>query len=642
MRCASLPLALAGSLLVVQASARADVAKYYADDTQYILVVDLDKVRQSAAARHTLGGKSLVQFARDLVLDLKKQDPAAPEGFEALVGFVDRLSANTRRITVVPWSKGFLSPQEGGALVLCEGKYDGKQLLEDVKAAARAGKASVKVQKVGDHDIIRVTGKNGSYGLALLEPSVLAITTGDKQQAALEAAVSRASGQSRPNPETLFAVRLLKELPRGRAVAAGVSIAPTADGLTLGSSVVAVDLGETDVRLEATFIPVEEADARKLEPKLLATIRDAADSLAQAKLPLAGHVKAAKVARSGNRVTVKLAAPADAAADTLRTLVRRAAERPVIFPGLRGHVTSVAVSPDGKTVAAVTTHQNEGIFTTRVIGPGKLMVWDVATRRPVLEHSLGNAPGEKTYFGGTGLAFHPNSRLLAVATRSSDLGSARVVVVWDLQAKREVRRLAGDDAVLSPDGRYLAVRDSGGVTLVDTRTWNPLHHLAATGSCYQLAFAPNGSHLAGIFDEDGTPQKNRLLIWATGSGALVRTVQVPGRRLSDFAWDAGRRQAGALHRVGHHGPHLGLAAGGRNPQGPGRPVRHVPARRDEVRRGVRAGLGQGVRPGRRRNRYVAGAGPRHQLPGLPTQRPRAGRRYEVRESLPVVIEVRAP
>jgi WD40 repeat protein len=549
------------------APARAQVAKYYPDNTLAVVVVDLDRVRQSAAARHILGKKTIVQFARDWVQEaqpgVKSENPDAWERFVAAAHSVDRLVEKTTRLTVTAHSRPakpasgfplFLPPLD--LLVLCEGKYDGDRLLKDLKAAAQAVEVAVKVETFGDHQIITAGEKDRGLCLTLLDNSVLAMTL-PEGRASLEAAISRAEGKSRPNPTEEFAA-LLKQLPKDRALAAAVP----------GDTVVSVDLGESGIRLEAAFTPTLEDQAKKLELTALTTVREVANVLGEKKLPLARHVKAATVERSGKRVTVKITVPAEVAAATLRELARQIAKgaapapeppasvpkddpalRALAFKGLRDRpsVAGVAVSPDGRTVAAVTSYELENRpFSMTAIGPGKLVVWDVATRRPVLEHSLGNAPGEKQYFGGTGLAFHPNNRLLLVSIKPSGWFTEGIVVVWDVQQRREVRRVPGIGANLSPDGRLLATYSSGGllgspsIGLVDTQTWQSLRRVSAPHGGGPLTFTPDGSHLAGSFIfSDGKQQKNELSVWATGNGALVRTISFPGLLgVGHFAWDA--------------------------------------------------------------------------------------------------------
>jgi hypothetical protein len=552
-----------------KAAARSDVAKFYPDNTTGILVIDLDRVRQSAPAKQILGKKTIVQLLKEWGLEarpeLKKQEPAARAGMEAATTLVDRLVERTSRLTFLLHSPG--EALFGRFLLLCEGHYDGEQLFKDIKTAARAAKAPVKLETFGDHDIITTGEKENGLCLALLDNSVLALTfTNDR--VALERAIARAEGKSQPRPGKEF-LALLRQLPTGRAVALaeGSLIAAFAEA-GQGSFAGSVDLGDNGIRLEGAFTVASVEEAKKLELRALTKLREAANDLAEQEMPLAKHVKAATVERAGQRVLIAMMVPAQVVADMPRSLARqaakvakapkqdepkpappapKAADQPLVFKGLPKRVAGVALSPDGRVVAAVTAFQLDSQpFSMTAIAPGKLMVWPVSTQQPVLDRSLGR-DGDKQFFGGTDqLAFHPNVLLLVVSTRSSGWFTEGTVVVWDVAQFREERRLMGSHAALSPDGRTLATYNTGGllgsptIGLFDTKTWQQVRRFAAPHLCMQLAFAPDSSLLAGLFDGDGKDEKNQLAIWATANGARVGTVQVPGTKgIGRFAWDAG-------------------------------------------------------------------------------------------------------
>jgi WD40 repeat protein/predicted Ser/Thr protein kinase len=102
----------------------------------------------------------------------------------------------------------------------------------------------------------------------------------------------------------------------------------------------------------------------------------------------------------------------------------------------------------------------------------------------------------------TGVAFHPNSRRVASASKD---GTVRV---WDPAAAREVRKLTGHEgAVLgvafSPDGRELASAGIDGTVKVwQAGTGRKLLDLRRhTGLVWAVAFSPDGRHLASAGDD---------------------------------------------------------------------------------------------------------------------------------------------
>jgi len=132
-----------------------------------------------------------------------------------------------------------------------------------------------------------------------------------------------------------------------------------------------------------------------------------------------------------------------------------------------GQVTSVASSPDGKTLAA---GYGTGI-------DGGAVFWDI-TRRAHRQHEHPLPVGEAV---SVSVAFSPDGKTLAVG---SDGGGAGGVVLWDTtrRARLQDQPLPANGGpvwgvAFSPDGRTLAVgygsANDGGVVLwdIDPASW---------------------------------------------------------------------------------------------------------------------------------------------------------------------------
>lgn len=211
------------------------------------------------------------------------------------------------------------------------------------------------------------------------------------------------------------------------------------------------------------------------------------------------------------------------------------------------HVSSVAITPDGKIVASIG-------------GDHVVRLWERETGKELLRVNLGDDSGFMPV-----LALSPDGKTLAVRTRQkvrlwefpgckelkavdspeTDLQGvvfspdgkylaigANETVLWDLAGGKEVRRfktfdLPGRALAFSADGQRLATGDGACVRIWEVATGKRLLKLRRhTGDVTSVAFAPDGKTLAS----GGSDTAVRL--WDLQTGKELRQIGHPNSRRS--------------------------------------------------------------------------------------------------------------
>jgi WD40 repeat protein/serine/threonine protein kinase/DNA-binding SARP family transcriptional activator len=234
--------------------------------------------------------------------------------------------------------------------------------------------------------------------------------------------------------------------------------------------------------------------------------------------------------------------------------------------GFRGEVVWIALSPDGRTLAAVgaggpgilwDTHtgvrRELGGWTaersgwasfsadgkTLVTGGTEVSLWDIATGRRIADFNAGGYMSEAS--------LSPDGTMLATA------GDGGRVIIWDVEERMRITELKADEnfastARFSPDGKLLATGGvDGNAILWNTKTW-------------QRVGRPLGGHAGFVitvdFDEDGgtlasSSTDGNVRLWDVASGRQVGSgLPGPGNQWSTVHFVPNAKRLLAVYATG--------------------------------------------------------------------------------------------
>ena len=200
-------------------------------------------------------------------------------------------------------------------------------------------------------------------------------------------------------------------------------------------------------------------------------------------------------------------------------------------PGLKGRVTSVAFSPDGKLLASAATCFNHP-------RDDRVVLWNVKRKEPITTLHYGRE-------GPYTISFSPDGRLLAA-------GTWKGVDLWDVEKRQRIATLHHDNAVysvsFSPDGKLLATGSSDKmIDIWDVRKRERILTLIGdksktkTPNSVIVCFSPDGKLLAsGSYDiKLWDVEKRKCIATLTQHAGAVNSIAFSpdGRLLAAGAWE---------------------------------------------------------------------------------------------------------
>jgi WD40 repeat protein len=191
--------------------------------------------------------------------------------------------------------------------------------------------------------------------------------------------------------------------------------------------------------------------------------------------------------------------------------------------------STVASRSDLETSLAFTRDNKLAVLTKNVKDPKAgetIVVQDLEAGREVRKITLPPAADKQKRFGFGNVAFSPDGQLLAAAEQYNEQGKVGTeIFVWDLKTGYEKRHLIQDTSYtpvlsFSPDGDLLALGGpKEGMALVNVWTGNLIRMKGVDRSLDALAFSPDGRTIAGTtyFNKDAVAT---VLVWERRTGTI--------------------------------------------------------------------------------------------------------------------------
>jgi WD40 repeat protein len=181
----------------------------------------------------------------------------------------------------------------------------------------------------------------------------------------------------------------------------------------------------------------------------------------------------------------------------------------------RGEVRSIAISPDGQTVAVSSRNDRLVRIFRLTVEPAFLNDTGTWRQYSVLRGATGMI---------TALAFSGDSLQIAAGDSSG------AITVWDTRVVPEAEKASVHSTYISPaflpDNRTLAVSSGQGIDLIDTVTRQRVTRAEIPSTVNGFCVSPDGRSLAMSWCENGADNKQWVQLWDIAARRAVLSLEV--------------------------------------------------------------------------------------------------------------------
>jgi RNA polymerase sigma factor (sigma-70 family) len=253
--------------------------------------------------------------------------------------------------------------------------------------------------------------------------------------------------------------------------------------------------------------------------------------LAATLLGIAGGAALIHCTQAAEPLAAKQGASKDPSEPEVSADPRNSPPAPTIVHG-DGRVVSLALSPDGKTMATVTADLEMVGVRWKYTG-SRLTLWDLPTRKT--KKVLSESEKEENFVFNEA-AFSPDGKTLAVSAdgiRNGALTVSGEMQLWDVETGQLKRTLEGRfhtrSPCFSPDSKTLAGRSDDMLKLWDVESGEEKRSLQMPGtSVWQVTFSPDGKLVLAGSHAHQPGDKSKVMMWDVATGEIKLDLNCEG------------------------------------------------------------------------------------------------------------------